>query len=373
MVTPLYVLCTYPRADASRRLRIDPLLAHLGRRGWQIRVHTVFSDRAFRWKNRSALFRLLAGLSVTLSLIRRAFVLALMPASSVVLVHREAYPFFTPLAERLVAARARSFILDVDDALWASPTHGRDWRRHLREPEAYDQVLGLASFVIAGNHAVAERARGAGTDTAVEPTLPAPSVYALRRKPAPGPTLLWTGSFSTLRSLKSILPELLESCSKINGRLVLLGGDNVARLAVNHPALSASKWSQARELMALRSAWIGLMPLPDTEWERGKSAYKCLLYMAAGLPSIVSPVGMSAWLAETAPGVWSAQTPADWASAVESLQLEASIAEGKRARAWLNQTFPRSERFSAVDRFLPGPRGPGFGTARPTSNKQSNV
>ena len=350
---PVRVFTTYPGEDASRRLRIDPLVAALRREGREVTVHTLMTSAMFRDKN-DPRRRLGVGAKLLLRLAIRCFRLAAVGSSEQVLVHREAFPFFTPLAERWLARRAAMVVLDVDDALYVEPTHARDWRSRLRSAAAYDGVLKSVDLVLAGSPALCRRATALGTPASLTYTVPPLAARTLHREPASRPTLVWTGSQSTLGSLLEVLDDALEACEETDGRLIVLGGPNAAELP-RHPRLHAERWSQEGELRALRSSWLGLMPLPDTEWEAGKSAYKLLLYLFAGLPVAASPVGMNQLFAD-APGV-TLVGPGDWSTAIRTALGAAAEEDGPSIRAWAEALVRPDQQLARTIALLSSPEG----------------
>jgi hypothetical protein len=291
------VLCTYPSLDASRRLRIDPLVAGLTRTsGAKVQVHTLLNDRAFRWKNHRV-GRIYAAARLTAQLfVRLAIVGTTRP--DLLIVHREAFPFFTPLVEGLAARRARLAVVDLDDAVYNNPTHNRDWRRHLRSPERALQYKEIFGLVTAGNSSVASAMTGPA-EVMLYPTCP-PKIELSEHGMGSGRHLIWIGSASTLLNIESVLPDVLRFCADFDYNLSILGAANIDRLP-KHPRLDAKTWTPAREKTLLRTASLGLMPLLDTPWDRGKSAYKAISYLTAGVPALISPVGMNIELAQQFP------------------------------------------------------------------------
>jgi hypothetical protein len=307
------VLTTYPSGDASRRVRIDPLVAELRSRGrFQVRIHCLLNDWMYKHKNGCRAYRALIGVALVASLLLRLCRCAAVDEKTVVLVHREAFPFFTPAVERFISRRARAMVIDVDDGLHAEPTHVRDWRRRLRNPAGFDGVLQAADLVLAGNRGLAERASSLGTESLLKHTAPVTSLGATRRSQAREPLLLWTGSYSTLGSLELVLPETLRFCERAGVRLLVLGGTNVGRLP-SHPLLTSKRWSADAERQALSESLLGLMPLPQNAWEQGKSGYKLLLYLFHGVPVVASAVGINADFAGD-PGVTLVSDLNDWSA-----------------------------------------------------------
>ncbi|WP_157365172.1 hypothetical protein [Arthrobacter sp. QXT-31] len=270
-------------------------MAELRLRGIDVQVHELFSDKAFTQKNERGAARIYAAAVLLLRIVSRIFFL--FRRCDILVVHREAFPFFTPLMERLAAKRSQVTILDIDDAIHAAPTHIRDWRRLLRQPVRALEFASIFDLILCGNESLVET-YGSGKATAVyQPTCPPSSTFEIEHQPGAPITLLWTGSQSTLGSLQTVLTEVLEVCDEEQIFLDVLGGTNIEDLPA-HPRLRARRWSNQTEAELLRSASIGLMPLPDTEWERGKSGYKAILYLCAGMKAVVSPVGINSQLAD---------------------------------------------------------------------------
>jgi hypothetical protein len=328
----LYVFTTYPSADASRRLRIDPAVEQLRATGAKVRLHSLLTPWMFQRKNRPAL-RLIVGALLALRLMQRLALVCALSECDLVLIHREAFPFFTPAVERMVVRRAGNTVLDVDDALYAEPTHRKDWRRWLRNPARYEEVLESVGLVIAGSPTLEAKSAAVGTKAILGYTVPPRRVFDIRPEPAQGPTFFWTGSHSTLGSLHAVLDGVLDVCGEIGGRLVVLGGDNIASLP-RHPCLHAARWSEDREIEYLKESWVGLMPLPANDWEAGKSGYKALLYLAAGLRVVASAVGINA-IFRGAPGVTLVDDVADWPMALRTAAKEPPDGGNGDSERWL--------------------------------------
>ena len=94
------------------------------------------------------------------------------------------------------------------------------------------------------------------------------------------------------------------------------------------------RWSPETEVVGIQDIDIGIMPLEDTLWNRGKCAYKMLLYMSCGAPVVASPIGMSGEIINLAQVGRSARTTDDWVGAFEELlhSPQLAVAMGKRAR-----------------------------------------
>lgn len=180
-------------------------------------------------------------------------------------------------------------------------------------------VMRLADTVIAGNAYLASYAQQAGAKR-VESI---PTVVDLDRYPATLPisesqifTIGWIGSPSTARYLRDIAPALAEVCKGDRARVRLIGSGPVDLPGVPVEVLA---WSEATEVEEIRRFDVGIMPLPDEPWARGKCGFKLIQYMACGLPVVASPVGVNAEIVASGINGLLASTPGEWATALQRL------------------------------------------------------
>lgn len=211
----------------------------------------------------------------------RAFQLRDLRDDDIVFFQRPMIELPTVVFERL-AARGRPAIFDFDDAIYLN-FRGRPKLRAL---------VSLSTQVIAGNSTLAEAA-GAPDKTALIPT----AVDTTRLQPAPPRrtrgrevVLGWTGIAGNYKQLAVALPGITRALARTGARLLLISNlpppPELARL---DPEFRT--WRPETEAADLAAMDIGLMPLPDAPYARGKCAYKLLQYMAMGIPGVASPVG----------------------------------------------------------------------------------
>ncbi|MCO5166227.1 MAG: glycosyltransferase family 4 protein [Planctomycetes bacterium] len=204
----------------------------------------------------------------------------------------------------------RPMVFDVDDAIW------------LRNPFAA-AIARRADLVIAGNHYLAEWFSRHGSNVAVVPTAVDTAVVASRAPGDRGPGSLlrvgWLGSRGNLIYLRGIAPALSRFLREWPGaRVAVLCDERPELPGVPTDRLDFVQWRPDLEARFLSSIDVGLMPLRDGPWERGKCSFKLLQYMAAGIPAIASPVGMNVEVAVRG-GVLSATTEAEWLDALGAL------------------------------------------------------
>lgn len=211
---------------------------------------------------------------------------------------------------------ARPRVLDVDDAVWL-----------LRGGAGIRRIAGQCDLVICGNEFLADYFRRHAARVAVLPT----AVDTTRYRPADGmpeaPRIVWTGGsggFADLLAIEEAIGAVLAARPSARLRVV---ADRPPPLRTLPPArVEFVPWSPGCEVAALQQSGIGIMPLRATEWARGKCSYKMLLYMACGLPVVVSPVGMNVEVLAAGDVGIAASGQAEWIEALIALLDDPALA-----------------------------------------------
>ena len=201
-------------------------------------------------------------------------------------------------------------LFDVDDAIW------------LTGDSAFSEEIAVKSYgVIAGNEFLAEHYRSVGARAWVVPT----SIDTGRWQPLPKPqdrswVVGWTGTSSNLASLESLDEPLADFLALHSETKLLVVCDRKPSFKKISPAQwNFERWSRDREVQLVQRMDVGLMPLPDTEWSLGKCAFKMIIYLAVGIPVVVSPIGASKDVLQRADVGLAAVTANDWYEALRSL------------------------------------------------------
>jgi glycosyltransferase involved in cell wall biosynthesis len=311
-------------ASASFRLRLAPLIPHLETAGLHARVHALKGPEWWRvWR------------------------LAEVWRSSDLLVFAKLKLLLGELG--FVARSCPTWVLDVDDAVMyrKPPRHGDPpgtaWWRKRR----FRRMVRHCRLVVTASQSLAATIEGHGPPVEVLPTPVSLASYPQATLVGNAPLkLAWIGLEANLRYLEDLAPVLRQLASEglefelcvISDRLPDIPG--VASRLV--------RWSEKSEGTDLAACDVGLAPLSDDAWTRGKGAYRCIQYAAAGLPTVTSPVGANREVvADGETGLW-ASTAQQWRDALITLATDVSLRRSLGAAA--------RERARRYDLAVIGPR-----------------
>lgn len=340
-------LTKYARNGASSRYRTFQYLPWLEQTGIDCRVMPLFGEAYLVHRYRSGHGQ---ASDILRAFLRRLADLTMARRFDLVVVEKEILPYFPALPERWLTRQRLPYVVDYDDALFHQyDQHRHGWVRHLLGQKIAHVMRG-AHLVTAGNRYLADYAERAGA-ARVEIV---PTVIDLERYPPPierprrdaNFTIGWIGSPSTAKYLPSIAPALADLCAGGRAVVRLIGSGSIELPGV---PLEILPWEESSEVRRLQQFDVGIMPLPDAPWERGKCGFKLIQYMACGLPVVASPVGVNREIVEPGVNGFLADTPQDWRQALTRLREDADLCRrlgqaGRQtveARYALQMTGPR--------------------------------
>ena len=278
---------------------------------------------------------------VTRNLARRLSTISKARNYDLVYILREAALLGPPIFERLIAQQRIPFVFDFDDAIFVSyrsPSNG--YLSYLKFASKTKTICRLASHVMVGNPYLAEYARQVNDNVTVVPTTIDTRKYQVRPpKTDDGPiTIGWTGSFSTVQHLDTLRDALKKLAETENFRLRVIGTPTYDLSPID---VEAMPWRAATELEDLCKIDIGVMPLPDDNWSKGKCGLKALQFMALGIPTICSPVGVNTDIIQDDENGFLAGTEAEWVDKLSLLLRSAELRRrlGDAGRATVEQKY----------------------------------
>lgn len=321
----------------SSRYRIYQYVSYLRSGGVDIEVRPLFGAVYFwllTWRVKwwQALGK---AIYVVVRFTKRAIDLATIGQADLVVIEGQLYPYLSSVVERWLARRYK-FVLEFDDAIYLT-------RRHERKIPV---LLQLSSGAFVGNHTLAHYARAFAPRVTVIPTVLdterftplTRDVSSLKGSATDATVIVWIGLAYNFRYLKRLVPVLriLQLERNVRFRVISSRPPTLPEVVVEF-----RPWSFENEVADLQSSHIGVMPLPNTEWARGKCGLKLLQYMAVGIPAVVSPVGVNRDIVSHGVNGFLAETEFEWVGFLSQLCHDADLRTrmGKAARRTVEERY----------------------------------
>jgi len=225
-----------------------------------------------------------------------------------------------------VRRRARRIVYDFDDAIYFGKPErpGEEPDRSPRRVRKFRATCAIADLVTAGNRTLADAARPFARRVEVVPTGIDLAGYPDGAPGSPGGArIAWIGLPGNLPYLSIVEAALARVAARRPAlRLTVVSQRPPASFAA---PVEFVPWSKETEAPALASCDVGIMPLEEDDWTRGKGGFKLLQYMAAGLPTIASPVGVNREITLDGETGFLASSPEEWERAIERLLGDAAL------------------------------------------------
>ncbi len=346
-------LSPIPEEGAGCRFRIAQYIPYLREAGFDVTISSFYTPEFFRlvYKPGNYVRKALSFLRLA---VRRFRELNDLDAYDLVFLYREAIPLGPPLIERAIARRGKPIVLDFDDAIYMSNVSEANRAiAFLKNPGRVAEVIGKSTRVVVGNEFLAGYARQHSDQVTVIPTAVDTSRFVPRSEPAPqGHELVvgWIGSPTTFPYLQDLAGVLAQVAGQHRFRLKVSG----AGQPVQFPGVTVDEvpWSLANEVTLFNTCDIGVYPLKDDEWSKGKCGFKAIQCMACGVPVVAAAVGVNREIITDGVDSFLASTPAEWTEKLGRLlsdpELRARMAAaGRRTieeRYSLQVTAPRLAR-----------------------------
>lgn len=328
-MSKILFLTAYPEEDASCRYRIHQFIPFVSAAGHECTVAPFATPELFSLLRSRG--RLTRKVRETIHCgVRRLLRVLDVAAYDLVIIHREAFPFFAPAVEKLLLNRARrgrrtKVIFSFDDAIYAGHRDtsilNHPWLYRWKHGRGYNDVIRACDHVIAGNRLLAEYATEINPAVTVIPTVVDCINYRATRtrfeshQPA---TIGWIGSHTTVAYLRMVEPAL-RRISATHGENVRFCFVGCPEYKPDFPRSVSVPFRLETEIHDLQGFDIGLMPLPDDRWTRGKCAFKAIQYMASGVVTVASPVGITPDLICHGVNGFLASSETDWFDTLDLL------------------------------------------------------
>ena len=253
-----------------------------------------------------------------------------------IFIQREALMIGSIYFEKKMSESGVPVIFDFDDSIWILDTsEGNKKLEWLKKPDKTKEIIRLSNLVIAGNNYLAEYALQFNKNVLVIPTtVDTDKFYPDPSKRNNDPIVIgWSGSLTTIKHFNFVLPVLKKLKAKYGDKIFfkVIGDDSYFNEELK---IRGEKWNAETEVEVLNSFDIGIMPLPEDKWAKGKCGLKGLSYMALEIPTIMSPVGVNSEIIKNGLNGFLADEQEQWLEYLGLLIENRSLREniGREAR-----------------------------------------
>lgn len=341
MPSVLFIASHRPGRSPNQRFRFEQYIPWLQANGWRCELSPIVSEEDDRLLYQPGNF------VPKLRFVQRSVAtrwrdVARMHEFNIVFVCREALMTRSSLFERRFRTGPARLVYDFDDAIWLPSVSdvNRRWR-WVKNARKIARIIALADRVIAGNRYLADYALRRNANTTIVPTTIDTDEYRPVERAAPGPVCIgWSGSLTTIRHFHHALPALRAIREAFGPRVSFrVIGD--AGFRDDHLGIQGLPWRKETELDDLRAMDIGIMPLPDDDWARGKCGLKALQYMALGIPPVISPLGVNSEIVQDGINGFLATTTDEWVAGITRLIEDADLRRrmGAAARRTVEEKY----------------------------------
>lgn len=338
-------LVPYPAGAApSQRFRFEQYQNELRNRGFKVLTQSFWDEKS--WSilySSNKTTKKIIGLAKGLA--RRLKILFHVRKYDYVFIHRECLPIGPPILEWIIAVvLKKKIVYDFDDAIWLPNTTQENRIATIFKWHSKVGSICRWSYKIScGNSYLADYALKFNKSVVVNPTtidtisLHNPDLHNSKTN-NPYITIGWTGTHSTLQYLNPIIPVIQQLEKEYPIRFVIISNK---RPYFKKSSVEFIQWCPETEIEDLLRFDIGIMPLKDDIWAKGKCGFKALQYMALGIPAVASSVGVNNIIIENRVDGFLCASHQEWLQSLTLLIKDKQIRNqmGLKARAKVIKTY----------------------------------
>jgi len=319
----ILVLSKYDDKGASSRYRFYQYVPSLRNEGWEVKTEPLLSNNyiAFLYDNKE-----LPLLEIILSYFKRIFLLLKKNKYDIIWIEQESFPWIPFFIEKIFIKSKTKIVTDYDDAFFHRyDQHSNKIVRYLLGSKI-DSVMNYADLILAGNDYLARRARANHVkQIEIFPTVVDTEIFKKMKVHKDNVfTIGWIGSPGTAKYLYTIRNAFKKVFDEGGVKFSFIGAGD---LMFDEFPYENINWDETTEVKEISKFDVGIMPLPDSPWERGKCGFKLIQYLSCCIPVIGSPVGVNDKIIQHGINGFKANSTEDWVKYFQILKNDSALRE----------------------------------------------
>ncbi len=338
----LFIAAHRPNRSPSQRYRFEQYFDFLRAKGYECELSNIISESDDKLFYSSG--SILQKISITIkSIFKRLKDINRVNQFDIVFVQREAFMTGSSFFEKRFAKSKAKFVFDFDDSIWLLDTSeaNKKWE-WMKSTKKTGEICSLSDLVFAGNSYLADYAKQFNKNVTIVPTTIDTNAFSRNLPYKNNDTICigWSGSHTTIKHFEEAVPILKKIKKKYGDKVFfkVMGDPDYVNEELN---IKGIPWSSEKEVEIISSFDIGIMPLPDDEWVKGKCGLKGLSYMALEVPTIMSRVGVNSEIINEGINGFLASNEAEWinriSQLIESFDLRKKL--GEKARETVIESY----------------------------------
>ena len=337
----IYLFTRYDNLGASSRVRFIQFFPILKSIGSDIKHNFLISNKELSKKYS---FWQYSFLSIFFAYIKRINQVIRLNKDEIIWIEKELFPYF-PLLIEMFFLKNKKYIIDFDDAIFHNYDKNTNKLIRFIFKNKIETLMKNAYCVSVGNKYLEKKAYSSGAKNIKK----IPSVIDLKKyenlgkiqknkKLSKALKIVWIGSPATSHYLNLISKPLQVISKNYDFILRIIGSES---FKIEGVKLECLRWEEDLEAKYISECDIGIMPLMDTPWDRGKCGYKLIQYMACYLPVIASPIGINKELVKNEKNGFLASCRSDWENALKKLLNSYQLRQkmGKEGRKLVEKEY----------------------------------
>ncbi len=323
-VDKIIIFTRYNKQSASVRYRYLQYFNLLNKINKNIHLSYLFDEKFFKNK---ILLNKLSIINIIYSYFKRLIKLIFLKKNTIVIIHLELFPYMPYIGEKILSIKKIKTILDLDDAIFHQYENIDNLILRILLKNKFSNIFKLSNLTIfSGNKYNIDKVKEVNKEikTHIFPTVVDVKYYKDRSLmyKTKNFTIVWIGSPSTSNYLKLILDPLKKLTNNYGVKLRLIG---CGYLELKDVQFESFMWSEKTEIELISECHVGIMPLKNDNWSRGKCGFKLIQYMACGIPGVASPIGVNNEIIDHDINGYLANTHNEWIDYIIRLKEEKDL------------------------------------------------